>query len=180
MRLLASVFIALAAFGGETPAQRPDLAGVWTLVADSAGSARTVAATGDASFRRGDMGSGWGSPLTIAEEANRVVVSYPHFSTYDLQPPIRLTFNLDGSASSNRITLGHTTSELQSTAAWQDSALVIETRFPGPPGPDAQRLTTTVRNVLRLESSAVLVIETSRSGGAGGGASPIRTRYTKR
>ena len=39
----------------------------------------------------GDMGSGWGSTITIAQDATRLSVEYAIFSRYDLQPPLTLT-----------------------------------------------------------------------------------------
>jgi hypothetical protein len=160
--------------------QRPDLSGVWTRIDDSTSTARTVAATGDASFRRGELGNGLGSPLTIAQSTTEVVVEYPFFSTYDLQPPVRLSFSLDGSRSTNTVMLGHERSELQSTAQWSDSTLVLTITYPGPAGADARRLTTTVRHAIRPGAAGQLVVETTRSGETFRGASPSRVTYNKR
>src|SRR6185503_2950141 len=76
--------------------QRPDFTGEWTTTEDRATSVATV---GDAAFRRGDMGSGWGSTITIAQRADSMIVSYQFFSAYDLQPPVRLAFRMDGGES---------------------------------------------------------------------------------
>ena len=37
----------------------------------------------------GDMGSGWGSPLTITQDARQLIVEQALFSRYDLQPPVK-------------------------------------------------------------------------------------------
>ena len=51
---------------------RPDFSGDW-IRADSV-EQRTVATVGDAGFRVGNMGSGWGSPLTLRQQREPVVV----------------------------------------------------------------------------------------------------------
>ncbi|MBK8245871.1 MAG: hypothetical protein IPK85_00435 [Gemmatimonadetes bacterium] len=38
----------------------------------------------------GDMGTGRGSPITIAQDAARLVVTFNYFTAYDLQPKVRL------------------------------------------------------------------------------------------
>jgi hypothetical protein len=179
--LTALVAIATTLGVGTAEAQqRPDLRGVWTRVDDSVSSARTVAATGDASFRRGELGNGMGSPLTITQSTTQLVVEYPFFSTYDLQPPVRLSFSLDGSRSTNSVMLGHESTELHSTAQWADSTLVLTIVYPGPAGADASRLTTTVRHAIRMGAPGQLVVETTRSGGTVRGALPSRVTYDKR
>lgn len=78
--------------------QGPDYSGTWIqAAAPSAQAGPTVATVGDASFRTGDMGSGWGSPLTFTQRADSLIVEYVLFTAYDLQPPIRFAFALDGS-----------------------------------------------------------------------------------
>ena len=44
----------------------------------------------------GSPGSGWGTPLTIAQDSTRLTVEYSFFSRYDLQPPLQFTYALDG------------------------------------------------------------------------------------
>lgn len=150
----------------------PDFSGEWVRM-DSVAERGSVAAVGDAAFRTGTMGSGWGSPLILRQEAGRLVVEYTFFSTYDLQAPIRLVYTLDGSESRNAIMIGHAESVLRSRAAWRGDSLVITTEYRAPAGvKDA-----VVRQVLSLASPASLIIETTR--GATGSV-PIRTVYTKR
>ena len=151
---------------------RPDFSGEWTRV-DSATEQRSVAAVGDASFRVGNMGSGWGSPLTLRQEGNRLVVEYSHFSTYDLQPKLRFVYALDGSESRNTVMIGHAESVLRSRATWSDSSLVITTTFAVPPGVAGGD----VRHVLILTSSTSLIVETTRPGIA---PTTVRTIYTRR
>ena len=163
-----SIFI-LVASASAVPAQaRPDFSGDW-LRADSA-EQRSVATVGDAGFRVGTMGSGWGSPLTLRQQANQLVVEYVFFGTYDLQPRLNFTFRLDGSESRNAVMIGHAESVLRSRAAWRGDTLVITTEYPAPAGASD----AVVRQVISLSSPTSLVIETTR------GAALTRTVYTKR
>ena len=163
------------AVAGSASAQRPDFSGDWVQVVDSAATRPTTAATGDAAFRRGDMGSGWGSSLSIRQSADQVIVEYPFFSTYDLQPRLRFTFALDGSESRNTVMIGHANSEPRSRVSWNGDSLVIATTFPAPPGADGRPRTSPVRQVLSLDATGGLVIETTREGVA-----PVRTSYRRR
>ena len=165
-RRLLTIAALLALPGAGTAQSRPDFSGEWTRV-DSSAEQRSVASVGDGAFRVGNMGSGWGSPLTLTQQSNRLVVEYTQFSTYDLQPKLALTFALDGSESRNTINIGHADEILRSRAAWRDNTLVITTIYPAPNG------TTEVHQSLTLESPASLVIETTR------GSSAIRTVYRK-
>ena len=167
------IAVALGIAPGRVVVQsRPDFSGDWVL-ADSTPEQRSVAAVGDAGFRTGNMGSGWGSPLTLRQQSNQLVVEYAFFSTYDLQPRLRFTYSLDGSESRNGIMVGHAESVLRSRVAWRDTTLVITTVYPGPVG------TTEVRHVLSLASPTSLIIETTRAG-AGGAPVVSRAAYAQR
>jgi hypothetical protein len=122
------------------------------------------------------MGSGWGSPLTIKQDANQLVVEYAFFGTYDLQPPLRFAYALDGTESRNTIMLSHAESVLRSRTTWRDSSLVIATLYPVPSGLGGA---AEVRQALTLASPGVLVVETTRSGVAGTDATVLRTTYRK-
>lgn len=164
---------AVAAFPVAGSAQsRPDFSGEWTRV-DSSAEQRSVVSVGDGAFRVGNMGSGWGSPLTLRQQGNRLVVEYTQFSTYDLQPKLVLTFALDGSETRNTINIGHADEILRSRAAWRDNTLVITTIYPAPDG------TTEVRQALSLESPTSLIVETARAGRSGTAPTVIRTTYRK-
>ena len=78
----------------------------------------------------GDMGSGWGSPVTITQDERQLVVEQPLFSRYDLQPPVRTVYALDGSESRNAVMTGHATQLRVSRAKWDGDALVITTSYP--------------------------------------------------
>jgi len=169
------IALALVNAPGRVVAQtRPDFSGDWVL-ADSASEQRSVAAVGDAGFRTGNMGSGWGSPLTLRQQSNQLVVEYAFFSTYDLQPRLRFTFALDGSESRNAIMIGHAESVLRSRGVWRDSSLVITTIYPG-----HAAATTEVQHALTLASPTSLIIETTRLAGSGAAPTVTRSTYSKR
>lgn len=154
---------------------RPSFAGEWVRV-DSAPERARVAATGDAAFRVGDMGSGWGSPLTIRQSADSLVVDVTHFSAYDLQPRLRYAFTLGGGETLNRITIGHAESAQRSRVQWNGATLIITTQHPTPP--DVAPAPTEVRQTLSLDESGRLLIETMRPGAHG--PNIVRTVYAKR
>jgi len=169
-----ALLIAIAA-GSASAQSHPDFTGEWVLV-DAAAERGSVAAVGDAQFRVGNMGSGWGATLILRQEAGRLVVQYTFFSTYDLQAPIRLAYALDGSESRNTLNIGHAESILRSRAAWRDTTLVIATTYGVPHGGG----TIEVRQALTLASPTSLIIETTRSGVPGTSPTVVRTAYLKR
>jgi hypothetical protein len=173
MRLLM-LLLPLALFAVASAQTKPDFSGSW-IRADSQ-EQPSIAATGDAPFVKGDLGSGWGSPLTIGQESDSFAIEYPHFSTYDMQPPLRLVYALDGSDSVNSIMIGHAQSTQHSRAVWREQTLLITTRIEVP-GSDMR---VDVQQALTLESPRTLVIETTRSGNFGTAPSVTRTLYVRR
>jgi len=142
MKKAAILLLALTA-ATDGRAQLPDFSGTWVR-ADSATERPSVASVGDAAFQRGTMGDGWGSPLTLRQSADTLVVEYPHFARYDLQPPLRFAYALNGSESRNAIMIGHAETRLSSRAAWRDATAeacertlvsIDMTTPPGPRGP---------------------------------------------
>ena len=168
-----------AAFTGSAAAQRPDFSGTWTRIADSTTGRGGVAATGDAAFRRGDMGSGWGSPLTLTQTPQRLNVVFDFFIAYDLQPKARFTYALDGSESKNIVTVGHADAPVRSRSAWKGDTLVITTTFTAPPEVDPALRTPEVRHALSIDPSGRLVIAVQRRD-AGGALNTVVSAYTKR
>ncbi len=155
--------------------QRPNFSGEWTRVEQA--DRPSVAAAGDAAFPSGSMGSGWGSPITIRQDSSRIVIEYPVFSAYDLQPPLRFVYALNGSESLNSVMIGHAASQQRSRAVWRDSTLVITTTYPTPEVA-AGSTTAEVRQVLTLASPSSLIVETTRTGVPGAPASMVRTLFT--
>ena len=168
-RLIATVLI--AANSAVVGAQRPDFSGEWSRVVDSTAARSSVAATGDAAFRRGDMGSGWGSPLIIRQTADSMIVEYQQFSTYDLQPRLHFVYRLDGSESLNTIMIGHADSRERSRVSWSGDTLVVTTTFAAPTGGG----TTTLRLAISIGADGTLTLDVTREG-----SPPVRTTYRKR
>ena len=128
---------------------------------------------------RGDLGSGWGTAITIAQDAKQLVVESLVYSRYDLQPQPRFVYALDGSESRNTVMMGRGVQEQSSRAGWESTSLTITTvhRFADPVS--GKPLTIDVTQKLSLESPTTLVVEVTRSGVLGGRPSTTRTVYTK-
>lgn len=175
MKTLLLVLLPVLAVEPGADASHPDFSGTWERV-DTDPELPSVSSAGDVAFRSGSMGSGWGSPITIRQDLGALVVEYAHFSAYDLQPPLRFTYSLDGSESRNAVMIGHTTALQHSRAAWRDRTLMITTEFPAPVAGGRVE----VRQALTLESADTLVVETTRASLDGAPPSVTRTTYARR
>lgn len=177
--VLRRVSLALAfAIPAAAHAQRPDFSGTWLLSPDTT-VVRVVAASGDAPFRKGDMGIGWGSPLSIAQSADRLVLTYEAYTAYDAQPKVHLTVRLDGAESRNRVVLG-SAPESRSTAVWQDTVLVITTTFPAPVGVHAVPGALTVRHTLAVDARTGRMTVTARRLDANGAENVVTGVFARR
>lgn len=163
----------------------PDFSGDWVL--DPAPAEPAPVAAGASQLRpdqrrlpSGDMGSGWGSPLTIAQDAARLVVEQTLFSRYDLQPPLRFVYALDGSQTRNTAMIGHATQTRVSRASWDGQALIVRTDYPGVNPVTRKPFTTEVTHRLSLESPDTLVVEVTRGAALGGQPTTARAVYRRR
>jgi hypothetical protein len=86
---------------------------------------------------------------------------------------------LTGAESRNAPNLGRGPQLQVSRVAWQSGSLVITTTHAFVNPQDGRALTSETRQVLSLEASDTLVIETFRSGVLGGKSSTTRTTYKK-
>jgi hypothetical protein len=162
---------------------RPDFSGRWTTdpnpaaPADAAGAgARGRGARGGA---RGDMGSGWGSTIAIAQDARQLTVEYAFFARGDLQPPLRFVYALDGSETRNTVMMGRGMQTQQSRTAWDGARLTITTTHALTDPATGKPATAQIVQTLSLPSPAELVVETTRAGVFGGPATTTRTVYRK-
>ena len=105
----------------------PDFSGRWTLDAPAIATTAAVPGTPAAAAAPGDMGSGWGSPLTITQDAKQLRVEYVVFSRYDLQPPLAFVYPLDGTEGRNTVAMGRGDQLDVSRAQWNGQALTIST-----------------------------------------------------
>jgi hypothetical protein len=161
---------------GQPP---PDFSGRWTLDAPQIASTPAVPGTPAAAAAPGDMGSGWGSPITIAQDAKQLRVEYTVFSRYDLQPPLTFTYPLDGSEGRNTVMMGRGEQLESSRARWDGQTLIITTTFQIAERGAGKPVTAELTRRLRLESPGTLIVDVSRAGVLGGPASTTRSVYRK-
>jgi hypothetical protein len=157
----------------------PDFSGQWAIAPSSAPGVPPASGAPPAP-PKGDMGSGWGSPLTITQDAKQLVVEQALFSRYDLQPSLRFVYGLDGSETRNAVMTGHTTHVRVSRATWDGRTLQITTTYPSVDAVSGKPFTTEVVQRLTLESPTKLVVEVTRGGALGGQPTKSRTVYQKR
>lgn len=184
MRLLSPVHVGLVtALGVASPLvgqSRPILDGTWVLNAPEAQRTTVVAESGDAAFKVGDMGSGWGSTLTLVTRGERFVVEYPYFSAYDLMAPLHHEFAFDGRETMNEVMIGPEVTRLQSRASWRGDTLVIITRQPVPPEVAGAGVMAEVQRAIVQTAPDALQITTTRVGVAGAPTNRVTTNYTRK
>lgn len=175
--LIAVAFAAICAVVSVTGAQTPNLSGNWSA---EPASTPPPAAGAPARPPRGDMGSGWGTPLVITHTEAQLIVEHALFSRYDLQPPLRFVFQLDGSESRNTTMAGHATQTRVSRASWKGDTLNVVTLFAGVDPDTGKPFTAEMIQRVSLASPSQMVIETLRRGVLGGRDTSTRTVYSKR
>ena len=149
--------------------EKPNFAGRWTAEVAPAGRGA----------RSGDMGSGWGSTITVTQEAATLTVEYAFFARGDMQAPLKFTYSLAGAETRNSVMMGRGIQMETSKTQWDGSRLVITTTSAFPSPEDGKPLTSEVKRTLSLESPASLVVETTRSGVLGGAPTTARVVYKK-
>jgi hypothetical protein len=181
--MLRSPLVALgltAVLLATLPAQPPaDFSGRWTLEAPAIASTPAVPGTPAAAAAPGDMGSGWGSTITIAQDTKRLRVEYTIFSRYDLQPPLTFTYPLDGSMGRNTVMMGRGEQIESSRSQWNGQTLIIITTLDVADRDAGKPFTAELTRKLWLESARTLVVEVTRSGVLGGPASTTRSIYRR-
>ena len=125
------------------------------------------------------MGSGWGSPITITQDAARLSVQYAFFGRGDMQPPLKFDYALDGSETTNSVMMGRGIQKQASKAAWDGNKLVLTTVHTMVSPDTGKPIPVEVKQILSLESPTALAVETIRSGVMGGPATTTKTVYRK-
>ena len=156
LKTVVATFIAVSS--AQT---HPDFAGRWTT------------------DPRPDLGSGWGSTITLTQDPRQLTVEYAFFTRGDMQPPVKLTYALDGSESRNTVMMGRGTQEERSKSAWDGQTLVITTAYAFKDPATGQPQSLEVVRKLSLESPDALVVETTRGGALGGPPSTTRVVYRR-
>ncbi|HSC26424.1 MAG TPA: hypothetical protein VLD67_04065 [Vicinamibacterales bacterium] len=163
LMLAAAVAAALPPAGAQAPTS---LAGRWTLIQDP-----PAAGASSSSRVPETAGSGWGADITITHDDVWLTIQRAEFSRYDMQPPLRFVYALDGSASRNVVNMGRGPQEQISRAVWREASLVITTRHATVP-----RASSEVTHTFSLDESGVLIIRTTRGPGEVPAATTVRYR----
>jgi hypothetical protein len=164
--ILAEILLVTALLAQESP----NFAGQWVVA--------SPAEQGNRGPARGDMGSGWGSPITITQDATRLTVEYAFFTRGDMQPPLKFVFALDGTETKNTVMMGNGIQAQLSKTRWDGARLVITTVHSFLNPENGKPMTSEVRQTLSLESGN-LIVETARSGVLGGASSTTRSTYNR-
>lgn len=170
MLCLTAVVLFAITVTGQT---RPDFSGRWTSEPEP------TTPGGRSGANIGNMGSGWGSNITIAQEANRLTVTYEFFGRGDMQPPLKFVYALDGSETKNSVMMGRGIQVQTSKTTWERDKLVITTTHGFENPTDGQPVKVEVKQMLSLASPTSLIVETTRSGVLGGSPATTRTVYRK-
>ena len=186
MKLLAAVAVVALTLVQAAQA-RPDLSGRWTTDADPAaaaaqparGAGAGAAAPGGRGGQPADVGSGWGSTITITQAATSLTVEYAFFTRGDMQDPLRFVYALDGSESKNTVMMGRGIQTQTSRAAWNGDTLVITTLHTFTNPQTGKPATAEVKRTLKLDSPTSLSVETVYGGVMGGPPTTTRTVYRK-
>jgi hypothetical protein len=157
--------------------EKPNFSGRWTTDPDPAAVTPGRGAGGGRGA--GDMGSGWGSTITLTQDATRLTVEYVFFARGDMQPPIRLVYPLDGGETKNTVMMGRGMQIQSSRGAWSGNTLVITTLHTFANPQTGKPDTVEVKHSLTLESPSALIVETVRAGVLGGPTTTTKTTYRK-
>ncbi len=177
--LALALIVSVASVASQAPA---DFSGRWTTDPDPAQPPPAAAAGAPGRGRgptRGDMGSGWGSTITITQNDKQLTVEYAFFGRGDLQPPLKFVYALDGSETKNAVWMGRGQQTQASRAAWDGTKLKITTQHTFTDPATNKPATAEVVTMLSLESPVSLVVEATRAGVMGGPATSTKTVYRK-
>jgi hypothetical protein len=169
MRLAAALMLAGASAAAQPPA---DFSGKWQLVPDTSAPANSPRSVPP-------MGAGWGSDITITQDATTLAIEFATYGRYDMQPPTRLVYRLDGSESKNTLNTGRGPQEQVSKAAWDKTRLTLTTTRSFSEGATGTPASVTTTQMLSLESPGMLVVETTHGAALGGKPLTSRSVYKK-
>lgn len=170
--LLALALLAPFAARAAAP-DHPNFSGTWTVLPPA------PLAEGAPKPTRGDLGSGWGSPLTITQENDRLTLQYAFFAPGDLQAPLTFTCALDGTESRAEVWMGRGAQAQLWRARWEGATVVITTTHELVDPTTRAAVPVEVRRTLSLDGPSSLTVETTRAGVLGGEPTSTRVRYTK-
>jgi hypothetical protein len=174
--VLASSLLAAGLIVAQAPT---DFSGTWAIALPERAAGAAMGSAPPTLSAQGDMGSGWGSPMTLTQDATALTVVYSYFHPRDSHPPFTFTYLLDGTASTSTVNMGRGPQDQVSTVSWQGASLVITTTHQFVNPQDGRKMSSETKHVLSLESSTVLRIVTTRSGVLGGRPSTTTSIYRK-
>jgi hypothetical protein len=167
-------------FASSIAAQSPTVfSGKWALAPTERAVGVSRGSAPPALSAQGDMGSGWGSEVTISQDDSTLTVVYTYFHPRDMAPPLTFKYPLNGSAVTHTVNMGRGPQQQTSKASWRGASLAIATTHQFVNPADGQAMTSEMTQVLSLETPTTLTIETTRPGVLGGGPSTTRTTYRK-
>jgi hypothetical protein len=168
----AFVALSLAAvLAAPVPQQAPNFAGRWSEQAAPGPAGRGP--------RSGDMGSGWGNPITITQNAAQLTVEYAFFGRGDMQAPLRFVYALDGTETVNTVMMGRGMEKTKARTAWNGASLIITTMHDFADPTTGKTIPVEVKRVLSLRAADTLAIETTRAGVLGAQAVVTRTTLVR-
>ena len=163
-----------------TAQTKTDFSGRWTSEPETANATQGGGGGNQPPAARiGDFGSGWGANLTITQNGRLLTVECPVFSRYDMQPPLKFVYALDGAETRNSVMMGRGVQAQTSRTEWDGNKLVIATEHTFANPTDGLPTKVYVKQKLWLESATSLVVETTTGGVLGGPLSTTRTVYRK-
>ena len=161
MSLAAVAVMASSAFAQA----KPNFAGTWFIVVDSAAQAQAQAAAaggggGGGGGRGGRGGGGMGQMFAAAQDDKMLTITRTQGEN-----EIKMVYNLDGSESKNTMPGrgGNPGMEQVSKATWEGNNLVITRSQPMQDG-----AMTTIRQIWTVDAAGYLWLETQRDGQAMG------------
>jgi hypothetical protein len=181
-RLTAAFVLTFVTLAGAQA--KPDFSGRWTTDPDpAAAAAQPARGAGPGTGGRGgpppDVGSGWGSTITLTQAATSLTVEWAFFTRGDMQPPLKFVYALDGSESKNTVMMGRGLQVQTTRTSWEGDALVIATTYSFLDPQSGKPATAEVKRTLKLESPTSLSVETVYAGVMGGPPTTTRTTYRK-
>jgi hypothetical protein len=169
MRLAAVLTLVSASATAQAPA---DFSGKWQLVPDTSPAANSPRSVPP-------MGAGWEPEISITQDATTLAIEFATYGRYDMQPPTRLVYRLDGSESTNTRNTGRGPQEQISKAAWDRTRLTLTTVRTFRDDASGKPATITTTQTLSLESPGTLVVETTHGAAMGGKPLTSRSVYKK-
>jgi hypothetical protein len=153
---------------------RQDFSGRWLAVPDAPPVAPNTPPPA------AGFGSGLGPDITITQTAAAMTIERAQFSPYDIQPPMRFVYALDGTESRNAVNMGRGPQETTSRVAWQNGALQLTTTYRFPDPGTGKPASSELRQVFTLEAADTLVVSATRTGPGVGPVTTSRQTFKKK